>query len=106
MFKCRDCGCEFEEPSEHREYHSLDYGYETFFECPNCRSYDYTPSKECPICGNDHYGDEPFCEWCIADAEGELRTAFERYNGSTDDLIDLFQRALDNIYIAERRRNR
>lgn len=107
MFKCKDCGCEFEEPRSYREYHGLDYGYETLWECPNCGSGDYNPSRACPICGEEHFSDDPFCEWCLSDAKGVVLYEYEkvkiRYPRlKIDDFIELYEIALDDIKYEER----
>ena len=42
MFKCRECGCEFDEPHVYYESHGFDYGpREKWSECPHCSSCDY-----------------------------------------------------------------
>ena len=42
MYKCRECGCVFEEPRSWVERHGFEYGpYEEWSACPNCLSPDY-----------------------------------------------------------------
>lgn len=42
MYKCRECGCVFEEPRNWVERHGLECGpYEEWSACPNCLSPDY-----------------------------------------------------------------
>ena len=42
QYKCRECGCEFDEPYTYVERHGFTYGpFEKFSECPNCGSCDY-----------------------------------------------------------------
>ena len=42
MFKCRECGCEFDEPHTYEERHGFAHGpFEKFSECPHCGSCDY-----------------------------------------------------------------
>ena len=42
QFKCRECGCEFDEPHKYVERHGFTHGpFEEFSECPNCGSADY-----------------------------------------------------------------
>lgn len=42
QYKCRECGCEFDEPHTYVERHGFTYGpFEKFSECPNCGSCDY-----------------------------------------------------------------
>ena len=42
QYKCRECGCEFDEPYTYEESHGFNYGpFEKFSECPNCGSFDY-----------------------------------------------------------------
>lgn len=107
MFKCNDCGCEFESPVEGREYHGLEYGFETTYHCPNCGSNDYNAGKVCTICGEKHFGDDPYCEWCLADAIGEIRTLFAGYKvKDVFKLIDLYTGAVDSIYVEERSKRR
>lgn len=108
MYKCNNCGCEFEEPRESREYHGLDYGYETFWVCPNCGDNDYNEAKVCDICGGEHFGDDNICEWCLAEAIGELRMLHKTNYTNVDifDFIDLFTMAIDNIYVEERSKRR
>ena len=41
-FKCRECGCEFDEPHTYEESHGFTDGpFEKWSECPNCGSCDY-----------------------------------------------------------------
>ena len=42
MYKCRDCGAEFDEPYVYYERHGFTYGsFEKWSECPHCGSCDY-----------------------------------------------------------------
>ena len=42
QFKCRECGCEFDEPHVYYESHGFTYGpREIWKECPQCGSCDY-----------------------------------------------------------------
>ena len=42
MFKCRECGCEFDEPHVYYERHGFTHGpFERGSECPHCGSCDY-----------------------------------------------------------------
>ena len=42
MFKCRECGCEFDEPHVYYERHGFTHGpFEQWSECPHCGSCDY-----------------------------------------------------------------
>ena len=42
MFKCRECGCEFDKPFTYVERHGFTYGpFERWGECPHCGSCDY-----------------------------------------------------------------
>ena len=42
MFKCRECGCEFDEPHTYVERHGFTHGpFEKWSECPQCGSCDY-----------------------------------------------------------------
>ena len=42
MYKCRECGCVFEEPRSWVERHGFEYGpFEEWSACPNCLSPDY-----------------------------------------------------------------
>lgn len=42
MYKCRECGCVFEEPHCWVERHGFTDGlYEEWAACPSCRSCDY-----------------------------------------------------------------
>lgn len=106
MYKCNECGYVFEKPIESREYHGLDYGYESFYVCPNCGETDYNEDHYCTICGEKHFGENDWCEWCLADAIGKLKVMFEEYEAQTEDLIDLFTEALEAIYLEERRKKR
>ena len=111
MFKCKDCGCEFDEPKYNREYHGLEYGYEELGVCPSCGSTEYEEGVVCPICREEHFGDDRYCDWCVAEAKGALLYQFDemkrQYSGiGTYDLIDLFEVAIDKIYVDERRKER
>ena len=42
QYKCRECGCEFDEPHTYEERHGFTHGpFEKFSECPHCGSCDY-----------------------------------------------------------------
>ena len=42
MYKCRECGCVFEEPRNWVERHGFEQGpFEEWSACPNCLSSDY-----------------------------------------------------------------
>lgn len=42
MYKCRECGAEFDEPYRYTETHGFTYGpYEEWAECPYCKSPDF-----------------------------------------------------------------
>ena len=42
QFKCRECGCEFDEPHTYEERHGFTHGpFEKWSECPHCGSPDY-----------------------------------------------------------------
>ena len=42
MYKCRECGCEFDEPYTYVERHGFTHGpFERWSECPHCGSCDY-----------------------------------------------------------------
>lgn len=42
QYKCRECGCEFDEPHTYEERHGFTHGpFEKFSECPACGSCDY-----------------------------------------------------------------
>lgn len=102
MYKCMDCGCEFEEPNFHNEYHGLDYGAEKMYECPNCGSTDYEDSNLCDICGKYAWG-SCFCESCKETAKEMLRIDFGSFAGARMmDLIDLFNESLDDLNVEER----
>lgn len=104
MFKCMDCGCTFEEPETTREFHGLDYGYENQYSCPYCGSTDYEDSVGCSICGNWAWG-SCFCEDCKREAKKMLKVDFGYFTSAKmDDLIDLFNESLDELYVEERRK--
>lgn len=104
MFKCMDCGLEFEEPKVNREYHGLEYGHEDRCYCPNCGSDDYREGKACVICGEYAY-EEDYCENCMDTAKKYLMVDMGsgEFTGAKKlDMIDLFQIALDKLYVEER----
>ena len=42
QYKCRECGCEFDEPHRYVERHGFTHGpFEQWSECPHCGSCDY-----------------------------------------------------------------
>lgn len=42
MYKCRECGCEFDEPRTYEERHGFTHGpFERFTVCPHCDSCDW-----------------------------------------------------------------
>ena len=103
MFKCNDCGCEFDTPETTREFHGLDYGYENQYSCPNCGGTDYEDSTPCTICGENAWGSD-FCECCRDEAMDMLRIDFKSFGDQRmNDMIDLFTEALDKLYVDERR---
>lgn len=49
MYRCNDCGCEFEEPKEIKENMGEFWGmpaYETWYVCPNCNDNDYEEMED------------------------------------------------------------
>lgn len=65
MYKCDNCGCEFEEPYKLQE----DTG-EIFNVCPDCKETDYYELETCKICGEYFNQDELWngmCEQCLKD---------------------------------------
>lgn len=49
MYKCNDCGYEFEHPGSYQENMGEFWGmpaYETVYVCPDCRSDDYEEIEE------------------------------------------------------------
>lgn len=102
MFRCNDCGCEFEAAMVVREHHGLDYGFEEIGVCPCCGESDYTEAHRCEICGeytfNDHY-----CDGCMDEAKARLRDDFKYFKKArVSDLTDLFTYALDDINVEDR----
>lgn len=99
MYKCEECGCIFEEPMFNREYHGLEYGYEEYGVCPNCGERGYKEGTPCKTCGEEQFGDG-FCEWCLDEAVGMLKVDFNHFiKADKMDLIDLFDYAIDTIYV-------
>lgn len=97
MFKCKDCGCEFEEPKEIIEYHGLDYGYEKLYGCPHCGGGDYEESTTCDICGEPSWSG-CFCDKCKDDVKFMLKIDFRYFdNAKMEDLFDLFSESLDEM---------
>ena len=104
MYKCEECGFVFEEPMINREYHGLEYGYEEYGVCPNCGERGYKEGKPCQICGEEQY-DDGICEWCLDEAVGMLMVDFSHFvDADVMDLIDLFEKAIDTIYVQENKR--
>lgn len=63
MYRCNDCGCEFEEPYKYQE----DTG-EIFNVCPQCKETDYSELVVCKGCGVCFYEVELYngmCEHCL-----------------------------------------
>lgn len=99
MFRCEDCGAEFEEFAKSRESHG-----EVWNVCPMCGSSDWKESAICEICGDRTYN-KRFCDDCMRDAKKLIRSNFTHMpSGHLSDLIDLFTEALDAVYIEERRK--
>lgn len=49
MYKCNECGCEFEEPRVFQDYRGEFWGvaaYETMWVCPCCEDTDYDEIEE------------------------------------------------------------
>lgn len=102
MFKCNDCGCEFETPEWSKEFHGLEYGYEINRYCPNCGSEDYIEGMPCDICGELAYGSD-YCECCKDEAKKMLKIDFNHFGkAKMRDLIDLFNEVIDELYVEER----
>ncbi len=106
MFKCNNCGLEFEEPKAYRESHGLEHGWEELYCCPNCGEADYDEATECQICGEPVFG-ERFCKDCMDRATEFIKLDYKSIK--TDhpavrltDLTDLFSEALDAVYVEER----
>lgn len=105
MYKCEDCGHEFEEPLILKERHGLDYGYEEIPVCPACMSSEYTKGTDCPICGEVSYKNHGFCDECMDEAKKLIREDFESLPPAhMSDLIDLLTNAVDEVYTEERRK--
>lgn len=104
MFKCRNCGCEFEDPKLVPENRGEGM-WEDFYYCPNCGDYDYAEERRCDVCGEKHFNDGDYCDNCLEDAKDFLRTDFGHFpHGRIMDLIDLFNIALDDIYVEEKKK--
>lgn len=103
MYRCEECGCEFEEPMVIREHHGLDYGYEEMCVCPNCGESGYKEAEPCTVCGENCYDSSGFCECCRDEAVDMLRIDFNHFGDQRiTDMIDLFTVALDKLYVDER----
>ena len=69
MYRCYDCGCEFDFPATWEEDRGECWGTrctETVSGCPNCRG-DYEEIKRCPVCKEFHYESDLIngvCEEC------------------------------------------
>lgn len=100
MWKCEN-GHEFEEFHEQREYHGLDYGYETFLVCPVCGAVGAIEDHPCEVCGEGTFNDK-YCDTCLKVAKGMLKVDFKYMTGRVSDLVDLFTEALDEIYVEDR----
>lgn len=70
MYKCTECGCEFEEPRERKSLLCVLDGvpyFETLSVCPECGG-DCEEACQCDICGEYHFEDDledGICESCI-----------------------------------------
>lgn len=70
MYKCLDCGKEFEHPHEYEECVGCFWGdpaYQTFKECPHCGG-DYEEMKRCAMCGESYLEEDltnGYCEYCM-----------------------------------------
>lgn len=109
MYKCSECGCEFENPAVSREYHGLEYGYEEKMVCPNCGEgiRDEDQGTPCKICGEEQFNSSGICEWCLDEARGMLMVDFNHFtNASIMDMIDLFTEAIEMIYVEEKAKER
>ena len=100
MYKC-ECGCEFDEPKYNREYHGLEYGYEEIAVCPRCGGTDIDEGKPCKTCGEETFNDH-YCDNCMGDAKAMLRSDFKYFKAPISELVDLFNYALDEIYVEDR----
>lgn len=59
QYKCRECGCEFDEPHRYVERHGFTHGpFEKWSECPHCGSCDYVVEAEEARKAEEVEGDE------------------------------------------------
>lgn len=104
MFKCMDCGYEFDTPDTLKERHGLDYGYEEWDCCPMCHSTEIREGRDCEICGEVIF-EGNFCEDCRNEAKEMLKIDIQHFTADghrLSDVIDLFTEVIDEIYVEER----
>ena len=82
MYKCLDCGHEFEDPKFERESYGQEFGY-----CPHCGSSAYrdTDLLKCSVCGEMMEDpDECYCEDCKHETRVVVTDAFSDIAHLTD----------------------
>lgn len=77
MYRCLDCGGEFDRPASHREKTGVktDGGYQEIIKinvCPICHGSDYYPVVMCSICGTEYEAGKG-CPMCRAKMRGKFR---------------------------------
>lgn len=96
MYRCLDCGCEFDRPASHREKTGVitDGGFQEIIKinvCPVCHSGVYYPVVTCSICG-EKYEAGKGCPKCRANLRGKFRkfllTLEPEEVQELDDLLD------------------
>lgn len=105
MYKCKECGCSFEEPEIISDSVPYGNGYvntpaETI--CPYCGG-DIEETEKCQICGCECLPDEIYenkCVYCLQDEVCTIDNIFE-YSQSTNDINDfvcfIFDNKIENI---------
>lgn len=97
MYKCDDCGAEFEKLAVSKEPHGEEWNV-----CPYCGSIDWSESRKCEVCGERTYN-KHYCDDCMGNAKSLIRDNLEHmYPGHFRDLLDLLSYAIDEVYTEER----
>ena len=82
MYKCLECGFEFEEPKFEKESYGQEFGY-----CPHCGSSEYhdTDLLKCSVCGEMiEDPTECYCEDCKHETRVVVTDAFTKLANRTD----------------------
>lgn len=87
MYRCNDCGADFEKPKIERD------DWEEYYVCPRCGSEELDEMQPCAVCGNPAYLGETLCNACKVEfanmVDDFVKTMCERFSFTRGEAIDM-----------------